>query len=144
MIIFQNKIDEQFEFNKGKNLFYRGIVDSLCFSPETLKTIGAFDFIDSVADSTLIDYITNRAIQEFCKMNQYYSFDKQAHENLRLLYVSLFTNIKNHNATIESIAEKHYENLIKWLNEYFGAKCTMISEQSVQLISEQSVQLFDV
>ncbi len=111
---YQDKIDNQFEFNKGKNLFYNGIVNSLRFSPDTLKAIERIDLIDSVSENLLIDYLTNRAVQEFCRINQYYTFNKQARLLLRNLYVDLFANIKSQKT---SIAEKHYENLIKWLKE---------------------------
>ncbi len=114
---FQDNIDKQFGFNQGKNLFHNGLVNSLKFSPETLIAIEKIDLIDSDSENLLIDYLTNRAIQEFCKINQYYTFDKQAQLALRNLYVDLFTNIKNHNSAIDSIAEKHYDNLIKWLQE---------------------------
>jgi hypothetical protein len=117
MKIFQENIDKQFEFNQGKNLFYNGILHSLKFSPETLNAIEKIDLIDAESESLLIDYLTDRSVQEFCKINQYYTFDKQAHLILRSLYVDLFTNIKKRNASIESIAEKHYDNLIKWLQE---------------------------
>jgi hypothetical protein len=114
---YQDKIDKQFEFNQGKNLFYNGIVNSLRFSPDTLKAIDRIDIIDSVSENLLIDYLTNRAVQEFCMINQYYTFDKQARLLLRDLYVDLFANIKSKKTSIDSIAEKHFENLIKWLKE---------------------------
>lgn len=114
---YQDNIDKQFEFNQGKNLFYNGILNSLRFSPETLNAIEKIDLIDSDSENLLIDYLTNRAVQEFCKINQYYTFDKQAQLFLRSLYVDLFTNIKKHKSSIESIAENHYDNLIKWLQE---------------------------
>lgn len=114
---YKQDIDKQFEFNQGKNLFYNGILNSLKFSPETLAAIEKIDLIDSDSENLLIDYLTNRAIQEFCKINQYYTFDKQARFILRNLYVDLFKNIKNGNSSIESVAEVHYDNLIKWLQE---------------------------
>ena len=95
MKINQDNIDKQFEFNHGKNLFYNGILNSLRFSQETLDAIENIDLIDSDSENLLIDYLTNRAIQEFCKINQYYTFDKQAKLMLRNLYVDLFTNIKS-------------------------------------------------
>lgn len=113
----QDNIDKQFEFNQGKNLFYNGILNSLKFCPETLNAIEKIDLIDSDSENLLIDYLTNRAVQEFCKINQYYTFDKQAQLILRGLYVDLFTNIKIRESSIELIAEKHYENLTKWLQE---------------------------
>ncbi len=117
MKINQDNIDQQFEFNQGKNLFYNGILNSLRFSQETLDAIENIDLIDSDSENLLIDYLTNRAIQEFCKINQYYTFDKQAKLMLRNLYVDLFTNIKSHEYSINLIAAKHYDNLIKWLQE---------------------------
>lgn len=117
MKINQDNIDQQFEFNHGKNLFYNGILNSLRFSQKTLDAIDNIDLIDSDSENLLIDYLTNRAIQEFCKINQYYTFDKQAQILLRNLYVDLFTNIKSHEYSIDLIAAKHYDNLIKWLQE---------------------------
>lgn len=112
-----NIIDKQFEFNKGKNLFFDGIVNALRFCPETIEAIEKNDFIDAETESLLIDYLTNRAVQEFCKVNQYYTFDKEAQVMLRTVYVDLFANLKNRKFSIESIAEKHYGHLIKWLQE---------------------------
>lgn len=117
MIDYQDNIDKQFEYNQGKNLFYKGILNSLRFSPETLNAIEKIDTINSDSENLLIDYLTNRAVQELCKINQYYTFDKLAKSILRNLYVDLFTNIKNRKSSIDSIAEKHYDNLIKWLQE---------------------------
>lgn len=114
---FKDDIDKQFEFNQGKNLFYNGVLSSFRFTPETLKAIEDIGLIDSDSENLLIDYLTNRAVQEFCAINQYYTFDKEAILVLRGLYVDLFTNIKNRQSSIESIAAKHYENLSKWLQE---------------------------
>ncbi|MEN6452704.1 MAG: hypothetical protein ABFD10_00485 [Prolixibacteraceae bacterium] len=117
MKTYQDKIDKQFEFNKGKNLFYNGIFKSLKFNSEILNAIEKIDSIDSESENLLIDYLTNRAVQEFCKINQYYTFDAQAYSILRSLYVDLFANLKNSKSSIESIAERHYRNLVKWLQE---------------------------
>jgi len=114
---YKDNIDKQFEFNQGKNLFYNGILNSLKFSPETLNAIEGIDLIDPNSEGFLIDYLTNRAVQEFCKINQYYNFDKQAQTTLRSIYAELFTNLKNRQWSLDSIAEKHYAGLIKWLQE---------------------------
>jgi hypothetical protein len=39
MKMFQYKLDKQLEFNKSKNLFYDGIINSLKFTPETIEAI---------------------------------------------------------------------------------------------------------
>ncbi len=114
---YKDNIDRQFEFNQGKNLFYSGIHNSLKFSPETLEAIKKIDLIDPDSENLLIDYLTNRAIHELCKINQYYTFDKKAQLELRNLYVELFTTIKSRKSSIDSIAREHYDNLIKYLQE---------------------------
>lgn len=114
---FQEKIDKQFELNQGKNLFYREIIHSLRFSPEIMAEIERIDLIDADAENVLIDYLTNRALEEFCKVNQYYTFDNQALQELRNLYADLFVHIKFHKSSMDAIAETHYAHLIKWLQE---------------------------
>lgn len=113
----QDNIDKQFEYNQGKNLFYNGILNSLKFSPETWNAIEKIELIDADSENMLIDYLTNRAVQEFCSINQFYTFDKQSLQTLRSLYVALFSNIKHRDCSIDSIAEMHYDNLKKWLRQ---------------------------
>lgn len=115
----QNIIDKQFKFNQGKNLFYNGILNSLKFGSETLDFIEKIDAIDSESESEklLVDYLTNGAIEELCKVNQYFSFDKEARLILRNMYVDLFSKLKKHQSSVDLIAENHYKNLIKWLQE---------------------------
>jgi hypothetical protein len=117
MNIPQVIIEKQFKFNQGKNLFYSGIVNSLSFSAETLNLTKRIDSIDSDSERLLIDYLTNRAIEEFCTINQYYTFDKEARLILRNIYAELYSNVKKHRSSVDSIAENHYDNLIKWLQD---------------------------
>lgn len=49
--MFQENIDKQLEYNKGKNLFYYGIINSLRFTPETIDAIGEIGKTDP--DGTL-------------------------------------------------------------------------------------------
>ena len=114
---FKDSIDKQFRFNKNKNLFYDGILNSLRFSPDTLDALERIDLADPDSADLLADYLTDRAIQEFCMVNQYYTFDKQARSDLRNIYVDLFANIKSRSLSMEKVAEKHYDNLISWLQE---------------------------
>ncbi|HAN19564.1 MAG: hypothetical protein A2X13_15030 [Bacteroidetes bacterium GWC2_33_15] len=114
---FLENIDKQFQSNKGKNIFSDGIQDSLKFIPETIRAIEQIGEIDKVSENILIDYITNRALDEFCRVNQYYSFDKQARERLRTIYAELFMNIKNYSYPADSVSRIHYENLTRWLRE---------------------------
>lgn len=111
----QDSIDKQFAFNQQRNLFNKGILASLRFSPETLKTIKNISAIDSDSESILIDYLTNRAIREFCRINQYYAFDDQSRVSLRNIYVGLFAKLKKHDSTADAVAQQHYSQLMEWL-----------------------------
>jgi len=113
----QDNIDRQFKFNQGKNLFYEGILDSLKFSPETIHAIERFDFSDTGSETLMVDYLTDRAIQEFCRINQYYAFDAKAQAALRELYAELIANIKKREYSVDSISSKHYNNLRTWLRD---------------------------
>lgn len=115
--IFREIINKQFEFNKGKNLFKDGIIDSLKFCPEILKAIDEIDLPDTDSEKILIDYLTGKALQEFCEINQYYTFNKQDQAALKGIYVELYTEIKKDKTSIGTIAKKHYENLINWLQK---------------------------
>lgn len=108
-------IDQQFGFNQGKNLFYQGILDCLRFSPETLAAIEKMDTLDTDSENQLIDELTHKAIQEFCRINQYYTFSKKDRQELRNLYAELVANLKNRTTNADTIAEQHYQNLITWL-----------------------------
>ncbi len=114
---FCEYIDKQIAFNKGKNLFLDESESQLKFIQETLYSIGKMDCIDLAAENLLIDYASDKAMQEFCRVNQYYTFNQQAKRDLRAIYVELFANIRNHTNSIEIIAKNHYQNLTQWLQK---------------------------
>jgi hypothetical protein len=117
MKMFLDNIDKQLAFNKGKNLFYNGIINSLRFSPETIDALGQISKIDIDSENLLIDNLTDRVLQEFCEFNQYCTFDGNSKKALREIYVELFSNIKNRSLSIDSTAKNHYASLIKWLQK---------------------------
>ena len=145
MNLFLENIDKQISFNQGKNLFHKGVGNSLRFIPETLTIIGKAGELDSDSENFLIDYITNRALQEFCRINQYYTFDKQAEKDLRDLYVRLFSNIRNTVSPIDTIAEVHYANLKNWLQKTnsFAEKIYVSKQELIEPVacSEYSPEL---
>jgi predicted 3-demethylubiquinone-9 3-methyltransferase (glyoxalase superfamily) len=142
---FQENIDHQLAYNQGKNLFYQGILQSLRFSPETLAAIKCYGEITDESENLLIDYSANRALEEFCRVNQYYTFDKQAREALKAIYTDLFANLKTRKIPVEAIAEKHYGNLANWLaaTNAFAEKVYATNDQNVEPVacSEYSSEL---
>lgn len=109
-------IENQIAFNKGKNFFNKEAIRSMEFTPETIAAIECFWEIDTTAEKNLlIDYLTNRVLQEFCKVNQYYTFNAHSQRVLRDIYIDLFANIRNPNANHDLIAKVHYASIKKWL-----------------------------
>lgn len=110
-------IDNQIEFNKGKNLFNDGPNNALMFIKDTISTVENMDHFTIESEQSVIDYATNKALQEFCRVNQYYSFNNEAIQNLRNIYADLFLGIRNKISSADQISKTHYNNLAKWLKK---------------------------
>lgn len=114
--IIKKNIDNQIEFNQGKNIFLDHL-DFFQFAEETVITISNMGKLNPDLKEHLIDYATDKAIEAFCRVNQYYSFDLNAKNNLRNIYAELFENIQTSANTIENISKSHYEKLKGWLKQ---------------------------
>ena len=113
---FIKNIDNQIEFNKDKNIFLDNL-GIFQFANETVKAISNTNELDIDSKQFLIDYSTDKAIEEFCRINQYYSFDLKTKNKLRQIYADLFENIQAKTDPIEIISKNHYEKLKQWLKE---------------------------
>lgn len=113
---FLENIDNQIEFNQGKNIFLDNL-DFFQFADETVKAVSNIDKLNLDSREYLIDYATDKAIEEFCRVNQYYSFGLNAKKNLRKIYSDLFETFQTRTNSIEDISKNHYEKLKSWLKE---------------------------
>jgi hypothetical protein len=113
---FIKNIDNQIEFNQSKNIFLENL-DFFQFAEETVKAVSNIDKLNPDSKEYLIDYATDKAIEEFCRVNQYYSFGLKAKNNLREIYSDLFKNFQKRTNSIEDISKNHYEKLKSWLTE---------------------------
>jgi len=113
---FFKNIDKQIKFNQGKNIFLDNL-EIFEFANETVKAISNIDTLTPDSKISLIDYATDKAIDEFCRVNQYYSFDLKAKNNLKQIYADLFEDIQSKTNSINDISKKHYEKLKIWLKE---------------------------
>ncbi|NJK86373.1 MAG: hypothetical protein HC906_10785 [Bacteroidales bacterium] len=107
-------IDKQIEFNRDKNILADNL-ESFQFIAETLNAIAEVNQIHVASEQFLIEYAIDKAIQGFCRVNQYYSFDSGSKEELRKIYTDLFKDIRTNSDTIENISKNHYEKLKNWL-----------------------------
>ncbi len=109
-------IDNQIKSNRDKNLFHDN--DELFrFTNETIKNISSFNELNYHSEQLLIDYTTNKTIEEFCRVNQYYSFNSKTKEELKAIYSDLLQDIQNKSFTVDEITRIHFEKLKKWLEE---------------------------
>lgn len=109
-------IDNQIEFNKGKNLFHRNRKDLFEFTAETKNMIKQITNIDKKSENRLLEYLTTKALEEFFRINQYYSFDVVAKQKLRAIYTDLVDSFKE-NRDLHEISENHFTRLKNWLSE---------------------------
>ncbi len=114
---YRKRIDKQIESNKGKNLFPDEKALSLSFIDDTIKSISDFDYLSPDLEKVLIDYATEKALEEFARVNQYYAFNTEAKEALRKIYCELFYHIKTKDKPVDIISSTHYLNLKRWLKE---------------------------
>ena len=94
MTSLKEHIDLQFETNRKKNLFFHNLDSVFDFIDGTDTVSCRLKVIDKNEESQLIEYIANKALEEFCNFNQYYSFDSDAKEELKKLYTALFEAIR--------------------------------------------------
>ena len=113
---FKN-IDKQIEFNQGKNIFLDDNNMTLKFIDETINAISTINEFHPDSEEFLINYTTDKVLEEFCRINQYYTFNSQAKSDLRNIYSDLFSSIKANNSSIETISKNHYQNLKQWLKK---------------------------
>jgi hypothetical protein len=137
-------IDKQIECNQGKNLFLGNPV-ALKFAGETIAEIPTVHDLDADAEDFLSRYATDKAIEELCRVNQYYAFNRQARKDLYHLYRNLFLSIRSNEVPIEIIEKSHYRNLKLWLSatNAFAQKMYASADEHIKPVacSEYSADL---
>ncbi|MBK6965717.1 MAG: hypothetical protein IPH20_17765 [Bacteroidales bacterium] len=113
----KRSIDTQIESNQGKNLFHEAATQTLQFVQGTIRAIESISGLSDEQVSVLIEYASDKALREFCRINQYFTFNSVARQELRSIYTELFLNIKNKKASGDSIREVHFRNIQQWLQQ---------------------------
>jgi len=134
---FIETIDKQIEFNKGKNIILDQ-PDLFKFVDETINIIAETNNnLNPDLEIFLIDYATNKALEEFCRINQYYAFNSTSKSDLKCIYSDLFYEIREKKESIEQISKKHYFKLKEWLIKYnaFAEKTYANANQKVSAIA---------
>jgi len=111
------RIESQIKSNEGKNLFFDDNQMALRFVDETLKAIPHLADLSPDEEEFLINYAGDKAMEEFCRINQYCSFNPENREELRELYRELLKAIRDKKISTQEIEESHYKNLKLWLKK---------------------------
>jgi hypothetical protein len=141
----KENIDRQVAFNEARNLYSGAAIRSMAFSDETLLQIQRIDDLDQESENMLIDYASNKALQEFCRVNQYYEFNDESKVLLRAIYSELFSSLRSKEYSIEAISQQHYNRLASWLKgtNPFAERLYSSQQENVETVvcSEYSAEL---
>jgi hypothetical protein len=116
----KQQIKEQIAFNSGKNLFADEQINSLQFIEVTQSLIETIKKMDVKSEKEMIDFLTDEALQEFCRVNQYFSFNSGSVKKLKAIYSALNQRIRGLNinanqSELDAISQEHYIHLCDWL-----------------------------
>ena len=120
----KNQLDQQFLYNRRKNLFCESNLSEFGFSPafaaylksnwQMLRQTGSGD------EEALAGYLADKAIASFCQANQFYHFNSFDRMVLRRLYKGLLVRLRGaavpvEDEALQAIALQHYRSLQSWL-----------------------------
>ena len=134
-------IKEQIRFNSGKNLLAGEEVNSLKMIELTESLVETIRTLDADTEKRMIDYLTDESLQEFCRVNQYFSFDTKAVNALKDIYAQLNDNIRamsvSRGETLQELSQQHYARLCDWLvqTNAFAGKMYDDSRETVQPVA---------
>ncbi|MCL2283193.1 MAG: class I SAM-dependent methyltransferase [Fibromonadales bacterium] len=114
---FKRCIDLQIESNHSKNLFHKDSNESFRFLTSTIKAVQKAGEITPNDLNLLINYTTDKVLQEFCRVNQYFSFHENDITSLKTIYRDLYQDVIRGEKIIDAISRVHYENLKEWLEK---------------------------
>lgn len=108
-------IKNQLTYNDGKNLLRLDFGSDFSFIDGTDSMVERLAGVKPEEIEMLIDFAAAKAIEAFCSINQYYSFDSKAKNELKEIYRRLFEWLLEKPTDLTLTAGLHYRNLRNWL-----------------------------
>ena len=113
-------IKEQIAFNSGKNLLADEQMNSLQLIEVNQSLVEKIQQMDADTEKEMIDFLADEALQEFCRVNQYFAFNAKSVNELKAIYSELNQKIRKLNTSasqpeLDAISHEHYLNLCNWL-----------------------------
>jgi hypothetical protein len=135
-------IKERIVFNSGKNLFAEEEINALQLVEVTESLVDAIQNMDTDTEKQMIDFMADEALQEFCRVNQYFSFNSDSVRELKAIYALFNQNIRlldtNADQTqLQTLSHQHYSNLCDWLvkTNAFAGKMYNETEEYAQPVA---------
>jgi len=115
---------------------------SLPFFETAESLLEKFKRPDIQSEDLLIDFLTDEALQKFCTMNQYFSFNTKSVDELKLIFTRLNEKIKTiENQTdqqaLELLTHEHNQKINDWLvqTNAFAGKMYAPNQDAVQAVA---------
>lgn len=110
-------INLQIDTNQSKNLFHKNFPEMMSVPLLPFEIIQNSKTIADDELQLLIDYTMEKVLQEFCRVNQYFSFSKNDLVVLKTMYQNLYRNIKEKEISADDIFKHHFVKLKQWLEK---------------------------
>ena len=113
-------IKDQIAYNSGKNLLADEQMNSLQLIEVNPSLVEKIQQMDADTEKEMIDFLADEALQEFCRVNQYFAFNAESVIELKAIYSELNQKIRKLNANasqaeLNAVSHEHYMNLCNWL-----------------------------
>ena len=114
------QLKQQITFSSCKNLLSDSRFNMLRLIEVTESLVESIRNSDNESEKLLIDLLSDETMQEFCRMNQYFSFNTESIHELKAIYREFIQRIKelksnNFQSELKAISQKHYRKLCDWL-----------------------------
>lgn len=131
MVDYYSYIDNQLQQNKGLN-FFSTEKNPFKISENFIAAVRSFD-----GKHHIFEYAIDKVLNEFHRVNQYYSFDAKARNELKKIYENSFVLIKSNELTEREISDKHFYELKSWLKKSnpFAEKIYSESDSKIEPVA---------
>jgi len=113
-------VKDQNVFNEENSLFVDEQFKSLKLIEVTESLVEKIQQMDAETEKEMIDFLADEALQEFCRVNQYFAFNSESVNELKGVYRELNQIIRNLNPSagkpeLDAVSREHYLKLCDWL-----------------------------
>ncbi|HBS85990.1 MAG: hypothetical protein A2W91_08460 [Bacteroidetes bacterium GWF2_38_335] len=113
--MINTNIHQKFENEEGKKLFMNEIDNSLSFISESFYEITKIDDIEAKVTKQKLDQLAAKTLVDFCKINQFFNFNKNSQKELREVYSKSLKKFKSNGITYDIQAVQHNDSVAQWM-----------------------------